>query len=174
MTLALPSPVRLPEFFAAFPLVDAWHTRPSGCPNSSLHSYWSRTPGSPGPVKLPEFFAAFLLVDACRAGTSQPVQAANLNRRAEKERIVAVVLVRVRSKEDDKICFRFAILEHRSVAAAATDVIKIQPLFYVFSHVYRYRLLVSFLRRGFGKIIASSVQFRGCLDYGLSFSKSVG
>ncbi len=59
--------------------------------------------------------------------------------RAAEERIIAVLLVRVRSKEDDKICFRFAILEHRFVAAAATDVIKIQPLFYVFSHVCEWK-----------------------------------
>ncbi len=98
-------------------------------------------PGSPGPVKLPEFFAAFLLVDAFRAGTSQPVQAANLNRRAEPQKSAL-------SRSCSCGCVRRKTTKSASglrswstdlVAAAATDVIKIQPLFFVFSHVCEWK-----------------------------------
>jgi hypothetical protein len=52
--------------------------------------------------------------------------------RAAEERIVAVVLVRVRSKEDDKICFRFAILEHRSRGSSGNRCYKNSASFLCF------------------------------------------
>ncbi len=114
-------------------------------------------------LRLPKLFAAFLLVEdvwfarSCQAarilccisigrrlpcaGTSQPAQAANLNRRAEPQKSAL-------SRSCSCGCVRRKTTKSASglrswstdlVAAAATDVIKIQPLFYVFSHVCEWK-----------------------------------
>jgi hypothetical protein len=119
LTPDVAGPVRLPEFFATFLSVDACNARHSQ--TARILRCIPMTLALPSPVRLPEFFAAFPLVeDAWFARSSQaarilcciPIgrrlpcrdQSARASSkpkppsRAAQERIVAVVLVRVRSK----------------------------------------------------------------------------